>query len=87
MKPPSRRQGDALKVIAAHLRWRGYPPTQREIGRVLGINVSSTWRLIAGLRDKGYLRDEPKGIPRALALTPEAHAWLEQHLTASPAGG
>lgn len=71
-KPPSRRQGDALKVIRTYVAERGMPPTLRELGQALEIgSTHGVSCLLDGLIRKGWLRkDEMKS--RGLQLVNEA---------------
>lgn len=57
-----------LECIAASLRERGYPPSVREIGEVVGLTSSSTVHAhLAVLQREGYLRRDPTK-PRAIEV-------------------
>ena len=57
-----------LECIAASLRERGYPPSVREIGEVVGLASSSTVHAhLAVLQREGYLRRDPTK-PRAIEV-------------------
>ncbi|MDA8057218.1 MAG: helix-turn-helix domain-containing protein, partial [Actinomycetota bacterium] len=57
-----------LDCISASLRERGYPPSVREIGEVVGLTSSSTVHAhLAVLQREGYLRRDPTK-PRAIEV-------------------
>lgn len=57
-----------LECIADSLRQRGYPPSVREIGEVVGLTSSSTVHAhLAVLQREGYLRRDPTK-PRAIEV-------------------
>ncbi len=58
-KELTQRQGRALKTIEAFILERGYAPTVRQLGKLLGIaNPSAVFKHILSLERKGYLRRE-----------------------------
>jgi repressor LexA len=58
-KELTQRQRKALKAIEDFVLERGFPPTIRELGRLLGIaNPSAVFKHILSLERKGYLRRE-----------------------------
>lgn len=62
------RQHRVLETIAAAIAERGYPPTMREIGEVVGLtSPSSVSHQLQALERKGYLRRDPKR-PRAMEI-------------------
>jgi repressor LexA len=62
------RQRAVLSVIEESLRTRGYAPSMREIGEVVGLtSPSSVKHQLLALEAKGYIRRDPKR-PRALEL-------------------
>jgi repressor LexA len=66
------RQRQVLECIDASLRERGYPPSVREIGEVVGLSSSSTVHAhLAALQEKGYLTRDP-AKPRAIEVHYEA---------------
>lgn len=63
MKPPTARQLEVLRAIHRSIVERGYPPTYREIGELLGIRAVSRTQAVAdhlrALRRKGLLDSDP----------------------------
>jgi len=78
------RQRRILEAIRDSVATRGYPPSMREIGEVVGLTSSSSVKhQLSALQAKGFLRQDPNR-PRALevvmpdedaqmALAPAAH--------------
>lgn len=55
------RQRKIIKVIEDSVRTRGYPPSLREIGEVLGLaSASSVSFQISALKEMGYLRRDTR---------------------------
>ena len=74
------RQRQILEMIEHHMRERGYPPSVREIGEVVGLTSPSTVHThLAALQRLGYLRRDPTK-PRALEVRwdPNSDAALER---------
>jgi repressor LexA len=69
------RQTRILETIRASVHEKGYPPTMREIGEVVGLtSTSSVKHQLQALEAKGYLRRDPN-LPRAIdVIMPEAEA-------------
>ncbi len=66
------RQRVILETIRAAIADRGYPPSMREIGDVVGLHSpSSVKHQLDALERKGYIRRDPR-LPRALELVPTA---------------
>src|SRR4051812_33349539 len=62
------RQQRVLTVIRESLARRGYPPSMREIGELVGLTSSSSVaHQLRTLEDKGYIRRDPNR-PRALSV-------------------
>ncbi|MDR1152733.1 MAG: transcriptional repressor LexA [Bifidobacteriaceae bacterium] len=62
------RQKEVLKVIEDSVRTRGYAPSMREIGEIVGLaSPSSVKHQLLALEAKGYIRRDPNR-PRALEL-------------------
>ncbi|MDR0432158.1 MAG: transcriptional repressor LexA [Bifidobacteriaceae bacterium] len=62
------RQKEVLKVIEDSVRNRGYAPSMREIGEIVGLtSPSSVKHQLLALEAKGYIRRDPNR-PRALEL-------------------
>lgn len=75
------RQSRILEVIRNHIERRGYPPSIREIGEVVGLtSPSSVAHQLAALERKGYIRRDPT-LPRAMeVLAPgSADPSMENH--------
>lgn len=69
------RQRKVLEVIRTAVATRGYPPSLREIGQLVGLtSPSSVAHQLSSLERKGYLRRDPNR-PRAIeVLSPDADA-------------
>jgi repressor LexA len=66
--PLTARQRQILDCIEASMRERGYPPSVREIGEVVGLTSPSTvHNHLATLQKRGYLRRDPSK-PRAIEV-------------------
>nr|WP_275407324.1 transcriptional repressor LexA [Cellulomonas marina] len=64
----TRRQRMVLDCIRASVEQRGYPPSMREIGEVVGlVSPSSVKYQLTSLERKGYLRRDPHR-PRAMEV-------------------
>ena len=77
------RQLGVLKCIDESMRERGYPPSVREIGEVIGLTSPSTVHShLASLQRMGYLRRDPSK-PRAIEVRydPSSHAVIERRPT------
>jgi repressor LexA len=62
------RQKQVLGVIEESVRARGYAPSMREIGQIVGLaSPSSVKHQLLALESKGYIRRDPNR-PRALEL-------------------
>jgi repressor LexA len=58
-KELTKRQAKALKAIEGFVLERGFPPTIRQLGKLLGIaNPSAVFKHVLSLERKGYLRRE-----------------------------
>lgn len=72
----SKRQMTILRMIADSIQKRGYPPTVREIGEVVGLaSPSSVAHQLKQLEAKGFLRKDPN-LPRALVVSDTGLAEL-----------
>ncbi len=70
-KALTQRQRDILACIAQHVAERGYPPSVREIGEVVGLGSPSTVHAhLETLERLGYLRRDPTK-PRAIEVLPD----------------
>lgn len=71
----SARQRKVLEVIRTAVATRGYPPSLREIGELVGLtSPSSVAHQLSSLERKGYLRRDPNR-PRAIeVISPDADA-------------
>ncbi|MEZ5688721.1 MAG: helix-turn-helix domain-containing protein [Caenibius sp.] len=77
--PATARQMDALRYIVGYLNaHHGVAPTYREIGQAIGVNKSTTHRLIECLIERGWLRRIPHleraiepTMPVAIPLAPD----------------
>src|SRR2546422_8396350 len=77
-----------LSIIDDHVKTKGYAPSFREVGALLGLRSSSTVFLVLhDLRDRGLV-SFVDAIPRSLQVTFKGHsemlrASLDPHLDAS----
>ena len=80
------RQRLVLETIRRSVDERGYPPTMREIGRLVGLtSPSSVKHQLTALERKGYLRRDPKR-PRAIEIVGSEVRGVPQQL-GSPEDG
>lgn len=64
----TRRQREVLQAISASINERGYPPSMREIGQLVGLNSSSSVsHQLNALERQGFIRRDPN-TPRAIDL-------------------
>lgn len=70
-RPLTARQQKILTAISEAIETRGYPPSMREIGDIVGLaSLSSVTHQLNRLEDLGYIRRDPKR-PRALEILAE----------------
>lgn len=65
------RQKDIVKFIIEFTKTNGYPPTMREIAKVVGISSSSTMHKVLHECQEDGLIDIPKGVLRGMRATPQ----------------
>lgn len=71
-KPLTPRMLELVDVIRDHIARHGYPPTQAEAARRMGIDPRRCARLAAGIVERGYLSWRP-GVPRSwVPIEPDA---------------
>ncbi|RLY92398.1 repressor LexA [Kocuria tytonicola] len=77
----SARQAKILGAVQRSIATRGYPPSMREIGDIVGLaSLSSVTHQLGQLEKWGYLRRDPRR-PRAMeVLKPLSQDELERHL-------
>jgi len=64
-------QKNTLQVIKKLVKERGYPPTVREVGKLVGVTSSATsYKYLTILEKKGYI-ERKKGRSRAIRLIPQ----------------
>ncbi len=62
------RQRKILEVIKEHVEERGYPPSMRQIGEIVGLySPSSVAYQLRALEEKGWIRRDPR-LPRAIEV-------------------
>lgn len=70
-RPLTARQQKILTAISEEIETRGYPPSMREIGDIVGLaSLSSVTHQLNRLEELGYIRRDPKR-PRALEILSE----------------
>lgn len=70
-RPLSARQQKILGAIESFIQDKGYPPTMREIGDMVGLaSLSSVTHQLTKLEEMNYIRRDPKR-PRAIELLTE----------------
>ncbi|MET3943177.1 SOS-response transcriptional repressor LexA [Paenibacillus sp. PvP094] len=71
MKGLSRREEEAFQAIKDYLHDNGYPPTNRELGDMMGIASSSTAHgYLERLEKKGYIK-RTESTPRGIKILKE----------------
>ena len=77
------RQARILAAVQRSIASRGYPPSMREIGDIVGLaSLSSVTHQLGQLEKWGYLRRDPRR-PRAMeVLRPLSAEELNRHLGA-----
>lgn len=66
------RQKDVLQVLVEETEKKGYPPTVREIGKIVGLSSSATvYNHLKQLEKKGYIKKDP-AKPRAIEIVNKA---------------
>ncbi len=66
-RPLTQRQHTVLEAIRTWVRERGYPPTIRELGRLLGIkSLRGVTSHLDAIAKKGFIRREPRA--RSISL-------------------
>ena len=72
------RQQRVLTVIRESLVARGYPPSMREIGELVGLTSSSSVaHQLRTLEEKGYIKRDPNR-PRALSVSSPEEAVVDE---------
>ncbi|WP_188359763.1 transcriptional repressor LexA [Rothia aerolata] len=67
-RPLTARQEKILTAISEAIETRGYPPSMREIGDIVGLaSLSSVTHQLCRLEEMGYIRKDPKR-PRAIEV-------------------
>ena len=81
------RQRRILEAIRDSVTTRGYPPSMREIGEVVGLTSSSSVKhQLSALQAKGYLRQDPNR-PRALEVVLPEEDTIAAAPAATPTSG
>ena len=81
------RQRRILEAIRDSVTTRGYPPSMREIGEVVGLTSSSSVKhQLSALQAKGYLRQDPNR-PRALEVVLPDEDTIAAAPAATPTSG
>lgn len=74
------RQKQILEAIDYHKEQKGYPPTAREITRMVGLaSVSTVHVHLTVLRNKGAVEWAP-GLPRTLRITSDGYDALDRRV-------
>ncbi|MCR6545944.1 transcriptional repressor LexA [Dehalobacterium formicoaceticum] len=80
----SKRQIEILDYIKQEIKTKGYPPTVREIGHVVGLSSSSTVHgHLTVLEQKGYIRRDPTK-PRAIEITDGSYIQMQREMVNIP---
>lgn len=81
------RQAKALQAIESFILERGFPPTIRQLGKLLGIaNPSAVFKHVLSLEKKGYLRREGGELRLAGFLSPLDNQVRVPLVGVAPAG-
>jgi repressor LexA len=79
------RQRMVLETIRSAVEQRGYPPSMREIGEVVGLtSPSSVKHQLAALERKGFIRRDPHR-PRAMEVILPGEPPAQRHEDSEPA--
>ena len=80
-RPPlTPRQQKILDAIRTEIEQKGYPPSMRQIGDIVGLaSLSSVTHQLGRLEKMGYIRRDPK-LPRAIEILDDI-AVSYTHLT------
>jgi repressor LexA len=74
------RQEQILRAIDAYKEERGYPPTARDLTRMVGLSsVATTHVHLTVLRDKGAV-EWCAGLPRTLRITSAGYDALDKRV-------
>jgi len=75
-RPPlTPRQQKILDAIRTEIEQKGYPPSMRQIGDIVGLaSLSSVTHQLGRLEKMGYIRRDPK-LPRAIEILDKI-LWL-----------
>ncbi|MDY3048529.1 MAG: transcriptional repressor LexA [Rothia sp. (in: high G+C Gram-positive bacteria)] len=83
-RPLSERQQLILDAITTAIEQKGYPPTMREIGDLVGLaSLSSVTHQLSRLEEMGYIRRDPKR-PRAIEILDDQEPSTETGLITLP---
>jgi repressor LexA len=78
------RQIEILDYIKKEIKTKGYPPTVREIGHVVGLSSSSTVHgHLTILEQKGYIKRDPTK-PRAIEITDGSYVPIQREMINIP---
>jgi hypothetical protein len=75
---PTKRQIEVLRLIAQHVQDRGFPPSLRELGRMMGVTWGNGVRdHLLALQRKGLIARDVSGRSRGITLLPTARPYLD----------
>ena len=78
------RQKKILDAIRTEIEQKGYPPSMRQIGDMVGLaSLSSVTHQLGRLENMGYIRRDPK-LPRAIEVLDENGAGMHTPLPELP---
>jgi len=78
------RQQKILYAIRTEIEQKGYPPSMRQIGDMVGLaSLSSVTHQLGRLENMGYIRRDPK-LPRAIEVLDENGAGIHTPLPELP---
>jgi len=78
------RQQKILDAIRTEIEQKGYPPSMRQIGDMVGLaSLSSVTHQLGRLENMGYIRRDPK-LPRAIEVLDENGAGMHTPLPELP---
>ena len=78
------RQQTILDAIRTEIEQKGYPPSMRQIGDMVGLaSLSSVTHQLGRLENMGYIRRDPK-LPRAIEVLDENGAGMHTPLPELP---
>ena len=85
MEKLTRRQEEILDALKKDIAERGYPPTVREIGKIVGLSSSATIHMhLKKLEEKGYIKKEGSKNRTLEILVPNEYLEKDEKVASVP---